>query len=201
MKSRAPMARYALIRKIRTHCGSYHGDAPPEQRGFRKILTGPAHPDYLPFCKGPGHGTGYQDQIIIEAHDFLKAIDTGEAIWPSFQAGLEVQQSLLLCAPRMRREAGRLSANFDLRGTPNMTILIGNAPCSWGVEFADDPRNPDWRTVLKQNAEAGYKGIELGPVGFMPEDPPQVADALAENGHGADRWRRVPRLSRPGRLG
>ncbi len=70
----------------------YHGDAPPEQRGFRKILTGPAHPDYLPFCKGPGHGTGYQDQIIIEAHDFLKAIDTGEAIWPSFQAGLEVQQ-------------------------------------------------------------------------------------------------------------
>ena len=70
----------------------YHGDAPPEQRGFRKILTGPAHPDYLPFCKGPGHGTGYQDQIIIEAHDFLRAIDTGRAIWPTFQAGLEVQQ-------------------------------------------------------------------------------------------------------------
>jgi inosose dehydratase len=23
-----------------------------------------------------------------------------------------------------------------------MTIRIGNAPCSWGVEFADDPRNP-----------------------------------------------------------
>jgi predicted dehydrogenase len=37
----------------------------------RKILTGPAHPDYLPFCQGPGHGTGYQDQIIIEATDFL----------------------------------------------------------------------------------------------------------------------------------
>jgi len=63
-----------------------------------------------------------------------------------------------------------------------MTIRIGNAPCSWGVEFANDPRNPDWRTVLSQNAEAGYKGIELGPVGFMPEDPPQVAEALAENG-------------------
>ncbi len=61
-----------------------------------------------------------------------------------------------------------------------MTIRIGNAPCSWGVEFANDPRNPDWRTVLRQNAEAGYKGIELGPVGFMPEDPPQVAEALAE---------------------
>lgn len=58
-------------------------------------------------------------------------------------------------------------------------IQIGNAPCSWGVEFADDPRNPTWQTVLKENAEAGYKGIELGPVGFMPEDPAQLADGLA----------------------
>ncbi|MEO1308908.1 MAG: Gfo/Idh/MocA family oxidoreductase, partial [Pseudomonadota bacterium] len=36
-------------------------------QGFRKILTGPSHPDYVNFCLGPGHGTGYQDQIIIEA--------------------------------------------------------------------------------------------------------------------------------------
>ncbi|MEO1746630.1 MAG: TIM barrel protein [Pseudomonadota bacterium] len=62
-----------------------------------------------------------------------------------------------------------------------MSIQIGNAPCSWGVEFADDPRNPPWKQVLRENAEAGYKGIELGPVGFMPEDPPQVSDALAEH--------------------
>ncbi|WP_420860533.1 TIM barrel protein [Algirhabdus cladophorae] len=63
-----------------------------------------------------------------------------------------------------------------------MTLKIGNAPCSWGVEFAGDPRNPDWREVLRQNAAAGYTGIELGPVGFMPEDPPQVAEALDEHG-------------------
>jgi inosose dehydratase len=62
-----------------------------------------------------------------------------------------------------------------------MTIRIGNAPCSWGVEFAGDPRNPDWRSVLREAAAAGYGGIELGPIGFMPEDPPQVADALAEH--------------------
>lgn len=62
-----------------------------------------------------------------------------------------------------------------------MTIRIGNAPCSWGVEFAGDPRNPDWRQVLRETAAAGYTGIELGPIGFMPEDPPQVADALAEH--------------------
>ena len=62
-----------------------------------------------------------------------------------------------------------------------MSIKIGNAPCSWGVEFANDPRNPDWRTVLSDCAAAGYKGIELGPVGFMPEDPAVLGDALAEN--------------------
>lgn len=59
-------------------------------------------------------------------------------------------------------------------------IKIGNAPCSWGVEFADDPRNPSWRTVLQENAAAGYAGVELGPVGFMPEDPAILSDALAE---------------------
>lgn len=61
-----------------------------------------------------------------------------------------------------------------------MTIRIGNAPCSWGVEFASDPRNPTWRDVLRQCAAAGYKGIELGPVGFMPEDPAELAPALEE---------------------
>ncbi len=60
-----------------------------------------------------------------------------------------------------------------------MSIRIGNAPCSWGVEFAQDDRNPTWQSVLDQCARAGYKGIELGPVGFMPEDPAELGDALA----------------------
>ena len=63
-----------------------------------------------------------------------------------------------------------------------MTIRIGNAPCSWGVEFADDARNPPWRQVLADCAAAGYRGIELGPVGFMPEDPGLLGATLAENG-------------------
>jgi inosose dehydratase len=61
-----------------------------------------------------------------------------------------------------------------------MSIKIGNAPCSWGVEFADDPRNPEWTRVLDECRAAGYKGIELGPVGFMPEDPDVLGSALAE---------------------
>jgi inosose dehydratase len=61
-----------------------------------------------------------------------------------------------------------------------MSIRIGNAPCSWGVEFPDDPRNPAWKAVLEECSGAGYKGIELGPVGFMPEDPSVLSEALAQ---------------------
>lgn len=68
----------------------YRAEGPEATRGFVKILTGPEHPDYLPFCQGPGHGTGYQDQIIIEARDFLRAIETGKSVWPTFREGLEV---------------------------------------------------------------------------------------------------------------
>ena len=41
---------------------------------------------------GPGHGTGYQDQIIIEARDFLDAIATGKPVWPTFRDGMLVNQ-------------------------------------------------------------------------------------------------------------
>jgi inosose dehydratase len=61
-----------------------------------------------------------------------------------------------------------------------MQLSIGNAPCSWGVEFADDPRNPSWTRVLDEAKAAGYTGIELGPLGFMPEDPAILGPALAE---------------------
>ena len=70
----------------------YKAEGPEAVRGFTRILTGPAHPDYLAFCQGPGHGTGYQDQIIIEAKDFLTAIHSGQPVWPTFRDGLAVSQ-------------------------------------------------------------------------------------------------------------
>jgi predicted dehydrogenase len=70
----------------------YKGGQRPDRQGFTKILTGPEHPDYKPFCLGPGHGTGYQDQIIIEARDFLEAIATGKPMWPTFRDGMLVNQ-------------------------------------------------------------------------------------------------------------
>ena len=63
-----------------------------------------------------------------------------------------------------------------------MSILIGNAPCSWGVEFPDAPSNPPWQRVLDEASQAGYTGIELGPVGYVPEDPSLLADNLAARG-------------------
>ena len=70
----------------------YEADTREAERGFKRILTGPAHPDYKAFCLGPGHGTGYQDQIIIEAKDFLIAIESGQPRWPTFADGLAVQE-------------------------------------------------------------------------------------------------------------
>jgi inosose dehydratase len=63
-----------------------------------------------------------------------------------------------------------------------MTIKIGNAPCSWGIEFPSDPTYPTWQSVLDQCAQAGYKGIELGPIGYLPEDPAVLAPELAKRG-------------------
>jgi inosose dehydratase len=63
-----------------------------------------------------------------------------------------------------------------------MQLAIGNAPCSWGVEFADDPRNPPWTRVLDETRASGYTGIELGPLGYMPENPEILGPALAERG-------------------
>lgn len=84
-----------------------------------------------------------------------------------------------------------------------MTIRIGNAPCSWGIEFASDPRYPSWQRVLDECRDAGYTGIELGPIGYMPEDPEILGKALAARSleliggvvfqpfHDPDKWETV----------
>jgi inosose dehydratase len=60
-----------------------------------------------------------------------------------------------------------------------MTIRIGNAPCSWGIEYASGEGYPVWSRVLDECKAAGYNGIELGPIGYMPEDPAVLGEALA----------------------
>jgi len=88
----------------------YKLDDPQAEQGFKKILTGPAHPDYEPFCQGPGHGTGYQDQIIIEARDFLQAIETNKPVWPTFRDGMEVNK-IVAAAQRASEEKSWVRVN------------------------------------------------------------------------------------------
>jgi len=59
---------------------------------------------------------------------------------------------------------------------------LANAPCSWGVDFADRPENPDWHRVLDEAAAAGFTAFDLGPVGYLPTDPAQLADEMSKRG-------------------
>ena len=58
---------------------------------------------------------------------------------------------------------------------------VGNAPVSWAVYEADRP-NPPFATVLDQIAAAGYEGTELGPYGYLPTQPEDLARELRSRG-------------------
>ncbi|WP_208989827.1 sugar phosphate isomerase/epimerase family protein [Pseudovibrio brasiliensis] len=58
-------------------------------------------------------------------------------------------------------------------------MLIGNAPCSWGICYpTGNAYTPD--EYLDQVASAGYRGTELGPLGYLPKDADQLKAMLAK---------------------
>ncbi len=57
-------------------------------------------------------------------------------------------------------------------------MLIANAPCSWGIAYPTG-NAVTWQHYLDEVAEAGYRGTELGPFGFLPKDPAVLQDELA----------------------
>jgi inosose dehydratase len=63
-----------------------------------------------------------------------------------------------------------------------MQIRIANAPTSWGVEDPEDGANPRWERLLSDIAAAGYDGTELGPLGYLPEDPVALRRELGGRG-------------------
>ena len=114
---------------------------------------------------------------------FLHAIATQNRRLANLSGWLGGESSYRRCPWRhLARRRGSTLLAFRLSKGTDMTIKIGNAPCSWGIEFPSDPAYPTWQSVLDQCAGAGYKGIELGPIGYMPEDPMVLAPALAERG-------------------
>src|SRR3712207_1195404 len=87
-------------------------------------------------------------------------------------------------------------------------IRVGSAPDSWGVWFPDDPQQVPWQQFLDEVSACGYEWIELGPYGYLPTDPAQLADELAarslrvsagtvfEHLHRPDSWRAVWEIGR-----
>lgn len=49
-----------------------------------------------------------------------------------------------------------------------MNVKLGTAPCSWGVWFPEDEKQPSWEQCLDEMQQAGYKALELGPWGYLP---------------------------------
>lgn len=63
-----------------------------------------------------------------------------------------------------------------------MPVQLATGPCTWGVDFADHPGNPPWQQVLDDMTASGLPAIELGPVGYFPEDPATIGPLLAARG-------------------
>ena len=61
-------------------------------------------------------------------------------------------------------------------------LSLGTAPDSWGVWFPRDDHQVGWEQYLDEVARAGYLYTELGPQGFLPQDPSQLRDELARRG-------------------
>ena len=86
-------------------------------------------------------------------------------------------------------------------------MKIAAGPTSWGVDYAEALDNPPWPEVLDGIVEAGYKALELGPVGYLPERPEVLHQELAQRGlepagtfvfdalHDADELERISELA------
>ena len=59
-------------------------------------------------------------------------------------------------------------------------LVLGSAPDSWGVWFPEDEHQTPWNRFLDELTEAGYEWLELGPYGYLPTDPRQLADEVGK---------------------
>lgn len=64
-----------------------------------------------------------------------------------------------------------------------MAIQVASAPVSWGIyEFEGIAPKFPYTRVLDEIAGTGYRGIELGPYGYLPTDPAKLRDELGTRG-------------------
>lgn len=61
-------------------------------------------------------------------------------------------------------------------------LCLGTAPDSWGVWFPEDDHQVPFTRFLDELITAGYEWLELGPYGYLPTDPGQLADEVGQRG-------------------
>ena len=72
----------------------YNRDDPENETGFRTILvTESTHP-YVESWWPPGHLIGYEHEFVHAVVDFVRALESGESIAPSFADGLKTMRVL-----------------------------------------------------------------------------------------------------------
>ena len=64
----------------------------------------------------------------------------------------------------------------------SIKIDLAASPTTWGVDFAGNPHNPAWDRVLDEIQASGIRSLELGPVGYLPEDPQLLGPELEARG-------------------
>ena len=67
-------------------------EGPAEQRGFKRILSGPQHPAYGKLCPAPGHGLGFNELKVIELAELLNAIAGKPSQVVNFERGLSIEK-------------------------------------------------------------------------------------------------------------
>jgi predicted dehydrogenase len=70
----------------------YVAEGPPEQRGFRRILSGPYHPAYGKLCPAPGHGLGFNELKVIECAELLYAAMGRKSDSIKFARGIGIER-------------------------------------------------------------------------------------------------------------
>ena len=70
----------------------YVAEGPAASRGFRRILSSPAHPAYGKLCPAPGHGLGFNELKVIELAEILHAIRGLPSDQIDFARGLRIEQ-------------------------------------------------------------------------------------------------------------
>lgn len=83
----------------------YTNDDAVGRRGFREIDVGPENETFRAFLPLPNFALGYNESKIIEAAEVIRSITTGQAMWPTFEAGHHICQIVDACM-----ESSRLGA-------------------------------------------------------------------------------------------